>query len=60
MFLVLALFFMFFMCFVIYMVLFKSTRNNRHNIIFIEKPKNLKNDKISICHLNNITYIISV
>jgi len=32
--------------------------NKRHNILFIEKPKNPINDKISIFSLNNITYII--
>jgi len=32
--------------------------NKRHNILFIKKSKNSINDKISICLLNNIAYII--
>jgi hypothetical protein len=35
-----------------------TLENKRHDILFIEKPQNLINDKISIFSLNKITYII--
>jgi hypothetical protein len=57
---VLALFFCVLSISVLYSTHFflPSTRNKRHNFLFIGKPKNPINDKISICPLNNIIYII--
>jgi hypothetical protein len=45
-------------CALMYCHLMSCTENKRHEIIFIEKPKNPINGKISIYPSNNITYII--
>jgi len=46
------------MCVLGVYALYLLLENKRHTFLFIEKPENLINDKISIFSLNNITYII--
>jgi len=48
----------FFVCVLGVYALYLLLENKRHTFLFIEKPENLINDKISIFSLNNITYII--